>query len=400
MSQDSAPKDEGDKVVSRPAKLVQTYGPGETVLMEPEDANPQALQWRNRLSWKAWKLVLARTVLDFGPIALMDRGATMTYFTITAFAPTLLAFYSMISLLFPTDREELRNMIGGIISDTVTPELREQAFNLVFNVVGTPEQSTVAIVISLLISLFSASAYVRAFSRSANVIYGRTEGRSWPVTWLTMWGITVLMVVGGVIIIAGLVLRTSIVDAVLGPIAEPLRLQGVVEYLNEMLLPVWEWLRYPVMILAAMALVSCLYYFAPNVRPGRFRLLTMGSAMALIVIGVLWGLFNWYVSSFGVQSAYGAFGTVLAVLVLVWVMNIVLLLGVKLDAEILRAKELQMGWSAEDMVQAAPRAQDAVLFRYKIVGFLRRLAREVAEEAEAKREVAEQEKLQEIHDRD
>lgn len=400
MSEDSAPKDEGEKVVSRPAKLVQTYGPGETVLLEPEDANPQALQWRNRLSWKAWKLVLARTVLDFGPIALMDRGATMTYFTITAFAPTLLAFYSMISLIFPTDREELRNMIGGIISDTVTPELREQAFNLVFNVVGTPAQSTVAIVISLLISLFSASAYVRAFSRSANVIYGRTEGRSWPVTWLTMWGITVLMVVGGVIIIAGLVLRTSIVDAVLGPIAEPLRLQGVVEYLNEMLLPVWEWLRYPVMILAAMALVSCLYYFAPNVRPGRFRLLTMGSAMALIVIGVLWGLFNWYVSSFGVQSAYGAFGTVLAVLVLVWVMNIVLLLGVKLDAEILRAKELQMGWSAEDMVQAAPRAQDAVLFRYKIVGFLHRLAREVAEDAEAKREVAEQEKLQEIHDRD
>lgn len=400
MSEDSAPKDEGDKVVSRPAKLVQTYGPGETVLLEPEDANPQALQWRNRLSWKAWKLVLARTVLDFGPIALMDRGATMTYFTITAFAPTLLAFYSMISLLFPTDREELRNMIGGIISDTVTPELREQAFNLVFNVVGTPAQSTVAIVISLLISLFSASAYVRAFSRSANVIYGRTEGRSWPVTWLTMWGITVLMVVGGVIIIAGLVLRTSIVDAVLGPIAEPLRLQGVVEYLNEMLLPVWEWLRYPVMILAAMALVSCLYYFAPNVRPGRFRLLTMGSAMALIVIGVLWSLFNWYVSSFGVQSAYGAFGTVLAVLVLVWVMNIVLLLGVKLDAEILRAKELQMGWNAEDMVQAAPRAQDAVLFRYKIVGFLHRLAREVAEDAEAKREVAEQEKLQEIHDRD
>ena len=400
MSEDDSAKGADKEIIARPAKLVQTYGPGETVLVDPPDKNPKALQRGNRLSWKGWKLVIARTVLDFGPVALMDRGATLTYFTITAMAPTLLAFYSLVTLMFPSDKDDLREFMGGVIEDTVPEELREQALDLLLNVAGTPEQSTVAIIISVLVSLFSSSAYVRAFSRSCNVIYTRTEGRSLPVTWLTMWGITVLMVLGGVIMVAGLVLRTSIVDAVLGPIAEPLRLQGVVDYLNQIFIPVWNWLRYPVVILAAIALVSCLYYFAPNVRPGRFRLLTVGSALALVVIGLLWALFNWFVSNFGLQSAYGAFGSVLAMLVMVWAMNIVLLLGVKLDAEILRAKELQVGWNAEEMVQAAPRSQDAVLFRYKIVGFLHRLARDVYEDAQSKREMEEQESVKRSGDRD
>ena len=71
----------------------------------------------------------------------------------------------------------------------------------------------------------------------------------------------------------------------------------------------------------------------------------------------------------------------LAVLVAIWGMNIVLLLGVKLDAEILRAKELQKGIEASDMIQAAPRADNAVRFRRRIDAWLERLAEEVLRDA-------------------
>ena len=385
MSDDTR-ANEDTTIVARPAQLVQSYGPGTINLLEPADSRPKALQRKNRLTWKGWKLVIARTVFDFSPLALMDRGAAMTYFTITAFAPTLLASYSLVTLLFPTDEGELRDVVSVFINQVIPPELREQAFDLFLNVVGSPTRSTVAIVISIIISLLSASAYVRAFSRSSNVIYGRTEGRSLPVTWLTMWGITLLMVVGGVILIAALVLRESVVEAILGPLAGPLGLTSVLDYLTRILLPVWEWLRYPVAAVAAVALVSCLYYFAPNVRPGRFRVLTIGSALALLVTLGLWLLFDLYVSTIGVRSAYGAFGAVLAVLGVIWLMNIVLLLGVKVDAEILRAKQLQVGWDSEEIVQAAPRSQDAVLFQHKIRGFLHRLAEDVKQEAHTTRD--------------
>lgn len=373
------------ETVSHAAEFVQPYGPGQIETVEPRYARDEPLRRSNRLTKKSWKLVLARTVMDFAPLALMDRGATMTYFSVTAFAPMLLAFYSTVTLLFPADENELRDMVGGLIDEAVPEPLREQAFDLFVSVVGTPAQSTVALVISLLVSLLAASAYVRAFSRSTNVIYGRMEGRGLPVTWLTMWAITLLLVVGLVVVVAALVLRESIINAVLGPIAEPLGLTGALDYLNQILLPVWEWVRYPAVVVAAVVLVSCLFYFAPNVRPGRFRLLTVGAVFAMLVIGAEWALFGVYLSIFGLRSAYGAFGTVLAVLVAVWAMNIVLLLGVKLDAEILRAKELQAGYDSEVLIQAPPRSQDAVLFQRKVRLCLHRLAEDVREEAASKR---------------
>lgn len=373
------------ETVSHVAEFVQPYGPGQIETVEPRYARDEPLRRSNRLTKKSWKLVLARTVLDFAPLALMDRGATMTYFSVTAFAPMLLAFYSTVTLLFPADENELRDMVGGLIDEAVPEALREQAFDLFVSVVGTPAQSTVALVISLLVSLLAASAYVRAFSRSTNVIYGRMEGRGLPVTWLTMWAITVLLVIGLVVVVAALVLRESIINAVLGPIAEPLGLTGALDYLNQILLPVWEWARYPAVVVAAVVLVSCLFYFAPNARPGRFRLLTVGAVFAMLVIGAEWALFGVYLSIFGLRSAYGAFGTVLTVLVAVWAMNIVLLLGVKLDAEILRAKELQAGYDSEVLIQAPPRSQDAVLFQRKVRLWLHRLAEDVKEEAASKR---------------
>ena len=206
------------------------------------------------------------------------------------------------------------------------------------------------------------------------------------VTWLTMWAITLLLVAGLVVVVAALVLREDLINAVVGPIAEPLGLQGVVNYLNQILLPVWEWLRYPAVVVTAVVFLSCLFYFAPNVRPGQFRLLTVGAVFAMLIIGAEWALFGWYVSTFGVRSAYGAFGAVLAVLVAIWGMNIVLLLGVKLDAEILRAKELQNGIEASNMIQAAPRADNAVRFRHKIDAWLERLAEDVLWEAEQEAE--------------
>lgn len=366
--------------------LIRPYGPGAIDTFDPAVNESEVLHRGNRLGKKAWKLVLARTAFDLGPLAITDRGASMTFFSVTAFAPMLLAFYSMVTLLFPTDQEELRGMIGGFIGNTVPEALRPQAMDLFLTVVGTPAQSTIALVLSIIISLLSASAYVRAFSRSTNVIYGRTEGRSLWVTWLTMWAITLLLVAGLVVVVAALVLREDLINAVVGPIAEPLGLQGVVNYLNQILLPVWEWLRYPAVVVTAVVLLSCLFYFAPNVRPGRFRLLTVGAVFAMLIIGAEWALFGWYVSTFGVRSAYGAFGAVLAVLVAIWGMNIVLLLGVKLDAEILRAKELQKGIEASDMIQAAPRADNAVRFRRKIDAWLERLAEDVLRDAEREAE--------------
>ena len=364
MSDPESEQPEQPASASRRAELILPYGPGEIHVAQPREVNPIARG--HRLSWPGWKLVFKKVVADFGNDAMVDKGATLTYYTVLSLAPSLLALYSILTLLLPRDKEAADSLLNDVVTQYVPAELQEQTLELLQTIVGTPAQSTVALTISVLISLISASAYVRSFSRNANLMYGRTEGRNLFITWLTMWVITLVMVVGGVLIVMGAFLTENIVNAVLGPIAKPLRLEEELNYLTKIFLPVWAYLRVPVIVLTAIALVSVLYYLAPNVKPGRFRVLTVGSTLALIVVAVIWTAFSWYLSAIGIRSPYGAFGTVLALLGLIWVMNIVLLGGVKIDAEILRAKELQAGLDSARVIQAPPRSNAGAKWRLKM----------------------------------
>ncbi|AKV58750.1 hypothetical protein AK829_05720 [Corynebacterium riegelii] len=359
--------------------MVVSYGTGDLVVTSYDYETP--LRRDNRLTRAGWKSLFRRVVTDFSNDAMVDRAATLTYYTLLSVAPMLLAAYSMFSLLMPSSDEMADSIIADLIAQYVPVQLQEEAFRLISVIVGTPAESTIALAVSVIISLLSASAYVRSFSRNANLIYGRTEGRPIVVTWLTMWLVTLVMVVGAVLIILGALLTDSIVNAVLGPIARPLQLQEELDYLTSIFLPVWAYLRGPVIAVVSIALVSVLYYFAPNVKPGRFRVLTLGSATALLVIAGLWMSFGLYLKYVGIRTTYGAFGTVLAVLALIWLMNIVLLEGVKIDAEVLRSKELQAGMDASRNIQAPPRSNRGAAWRLKTRRWTDRAAAEILQES-------------------
>ena len=366
------------------ADLVMEYGTGELVVPPHDYETP--LKRGNRLTRPGWKSVFRRAVTDFSNDAMVDRAATLTYYTLLSMAPMLLAAYSIFSLLMPRGDDMADSLMADLVALYVPAELQADAMRLLSAIVGTPSQSTIALVVSVIISLLSASGYVRSFSRNANLIYGRVEGRPIAVTWLTMWLITVVMVIGAVVIILGALLTDSIVNAVFGPIARPLQLEEELDYMTSMFLPVWDYLRGPVIAVTSIALVSLLYYFAPNVKPGRFRVLTLGSASALLVIGLLWVGFSWYLKLVGIRSTYGAFGTVLAVLALIWLMNIVLLEGVKIDAEVLRAKELQDGLDSRRNIQAPPRSNAGAAWRLQMRRWTDRAADEILDSRAADRE--------------
>lgn len=362
------------------AELIVPYGAGDLIVAPAAETVPDPLAKGNRLTWPSVKLILKRIVLDFSFDAMVDRAATLTYYAVLSMAPMLLATYSVFSLLVPREELAADSALTEIIQMYVPEALQDDAMKLLFTIIGTPTQSTVALVISLLISLLSASGYVRSFSRNANLIYGRTEGRNIVVTWVTMWLITLALVVGAIVIVLGALLNESVVNAVLGPIARPLGLEDVLEYLNSIFLPVWAYLRGPIIAATAVAMISVLYYFTPNVRRGRFRFFTLGSSLALIVITLLWVAFGWYLAVIGIRSPYGAFGTVLAVLGLIWVMNIVLLEGVKIDAEVLRAKELQVGMDSARVIQARPRSNAGAAWRAQTQRWTDRTVAEIREE--------------------
>ena len=367
-----------------PAEEPETIVPfkGPTVLeVQGHDDERNPLAKGNRLRKERWGLVIRRTWNDFFHDAFMDRAAGMTYFTLMAFAPTVLAAYSIATLIFSSRQSEVEQLTSEFIEQYVPGSLSEQAHTVVGTIIGSSAQGTLALIISLAISLFSASAYVRAFSRTANTVYGRVEGRGIIRTWALMWGLTAVIVVGAVIVLFANLLRDAVLNEGLIPLARNVGLEDAATYLVRIFLPVWNWLRFPVTVVVVLTLIAVLYHFSPNVRPGRFRWITYGSVVALVGTVASWGLVGLYLKYLAVATAYGALSTVMAVFVATWLMNTVLIVGIKIDAEVLRAKELQLGLHSERFIQAPPRSDSSSQAQARAQESLEQRAREISDNA-------------------
>lgn len=284
-----------------------------------------------------------------------DLAAMLTYYTVLSLAPALLAIFSIISLVLAGNADAVTSMVDRFTREYVPADYQELVTDLVSTMVGSATGGTIALIIGIATALWSASAYVKAFSRSSNIIYSREEGRGLIKQTATMLLTTLAMLVGVVLILVALALNETLVSGILGPIAEPLGLGGTLTFLTDTFLPVWAWVKWPVILALVVALIAVLYYFTPNVKPPKFTWMSLGSLIAIIGIALAGVVLYIYFTFFGSYSSYGAVGGVMALLLTLWVFNIMLLLGVEIDAEVERARELQADLPAEDNIQLPPR---------------------------------------------
>jgi membrane protein len=94
------------------------------------------------------------------------------------------------------------------------------------------------------------------------------------------------------------------------------------------------WLRWPVSALIMMLIVACLYYILPDVEQD-FKLITPGSIVA-VVTWVLASLgFSLYAGHFGnYEVVYGTLGSVIVLLLWIWISALAVLLGAEINAVI------------------------------------------------------------------
>lgn len=309
-----------------------------------------------KLDGAGWKYALTRALKEFGNDGGTDLAAKLTYYLVLSLAPSLLAVFSILSLVLASNRGAIDDLLGqltGLVPSDYQP--------LVTNLVTTMSDSAgsgggiIALIIGIATALWSASAYVKAFNRSANTVYGYEEGRGLVKLTLTNLLTTLILIVGIVAVLISLALNRSLVDGFLQPIAGPLGMTGVVNFLSDTFLPVWAWVKWPVVVLILLVLIATLYYTTPNVQKPRFHLFGPGNIVALVGMVLAAVALSVYFTQFAGYSAYGAIGTVMALLFALWIFNIVLLLGLEVDAEVERARQLEAGLPAEARVQLPPK---------------------------------------------
>jgi membrane protein len=211
--------------------------------------------------------------------------------------------------------------------------------------VATSPGAGIGLVVGVLGALWSASGYVGAFGRAMNTVYEIEEGRPfWKLRPLT------LVVTLVTLVLVGCVLVMLVVS---GPLAASI---GSVIGLGSQAVTAWNIAKWPVLVVFVVLIVAMLYYATPNVKQPRFRWLSVGAVVAIVVWVAASAAFGLYVSTFGgYGKTYGSLAGAVVGLLWLWITNLALLFGAELDSELERGRELQAGIPAEEGIQLPAR---------------------------------------------
>jgi membrane protein len=228
-------------------------------------------------------------------------------------------------------------ILSPLISDPTTLENINNRLLDLANAGG----AGIGLLIGVVGALWSASGYVGAFSRAMNTIYEVDEGRPW-------WRMRPMQVVVTVITVA-LSAVALIILIVTGPVAESI---GNALGVGDNLVTLWNIAKWPVLAIVVMIIVALLYWATPNVEFTRFRVISVGAFVAILIWLLASVGFAFYVAQFGsYNKTYGSLAGVIVFLLWIWITNVALLFGAELDAELERGRELQIGLAAEEALQ-------------------------------------------------
>jgi len=296
------------------------------------------------------KYMAKRVLTEFGRDGGTDQAAKLTYFMVLSIAPTLLALFSLATLLLSGMKDQIAALLVDLINQAAGGSglgADGAVKSTVTSLMGSSTGGTVALIIGIATALWSASGYIKAYGRVANHIYDVPEGRG-PIRMNgTMLLLTIAMILGILLVMISILLSESIVQGLLGPISSTIGAEGVLSFLLDSFLPIWTWVKWPVILLIAFALISLLYWGAPNLKKP-FRFISPGGVFAIVGIGVAAVALSIYMGTVAGYSSYGAIGGIMAVLFALWVINIVIIMGAEVDAEYERVRELSAGKPAED----------------------------------------------------
>src|SRR3954451_12080169 len=294
------------------------------------------------LGRRSWWAILKRTVKEFQDDNLTDWAAALTYYGVMSLFPMLVALVAVLGLFGSAD--SVTKMVGSL-NEVGLGSIARAINNPLGDVVRNRSGAGILFVLGLAIALWSASGYIGAFIRASNTIYEVEEGR--PFYKLRPLQLLVTIVMGLLLslVAIGLVITGPLTDAV-----------GNLLGLGHSATTVFSIAKWPVMLVIVMGMFAALYYIAPNVRQPRFRWITPGGVVAVLIWVAASAGFGVYIAHFASYSkTYGTLGSVITFLVWLWLSNIALLLGAELDSELERERELKQGLPAGRELQLPPR---------------------------------------------
>jgi membrane protein len=92
--------------------------------------------------------------------------------------------------------------------------------------------------------------------------------------------------------------------------------------------------RWPVLLVGVSFAIALVYRFGPSRDKTQWRWISPGNVLAAVVWLAASLLFSWYTKNFGrYNETYGSLGAAIGFMTWLWISNIVILVGAKVNAE-------------------------------------------------------------------
>jgi len=242
-----------------------------------------------------------------------DTAAAITYYAFLSLPSLLLVAVGFFSLFADAGTiAELMRKLAGVVPTEAISLLEDSLTRVTENHGG----GLVMIVVGFLIAAWTVSGTMGAVIRALNRIFGELEGRGFVKQ--RAIGVTlVVLVIAAFALVFGLL--------VLGP------------YLSDWTGLGWVWwlAQWPILVGGLLLAFGLVYWLGPNRSAVRFKPISAGSLLAVVIWLAGSGAFAVYVSMFGsYNKAWGSLAAVIVMLTWLWLSSLALLLGAELDADL------------------------------------------------------------------
>lgn len=242
-------------------------------------------------------------------------AAGIAFYGLLALVPTLIATVSIYGLINQGNEEEIKQQIedaAGSLDESTKEFVQGQLTSIT-----TSEGNLAALVVGIVLALFSASGAVQKLMATVAVAYEAPEGRpGWKVR-LLAYGFTVGAIVGVVAMVTVVGVIPAVLDTVDlgGPAEAAIRI-----------------LQVPVFALLFVAGLTVLYRYGPDRSP-RTPWRNPGAWVATILWVLFAILFSFYSSNIGAMPAsYGLLGTVAALMIFLQLTALAVIIGAEYNA--------------------------------------------------------------------
>jgi membrane protein len=288
---------------------------------------------RTLCTFEALKRVVAKFLRDDA----LGLAAQLAYYLTLALFPFILF---LVSLMGTFSTPQLADYVLEYFRQVLPDSVYETVSNYTGDVLSGRNPAPGLLSFGILATIWAASGAFSALINALNRAYDAQETRPfWKVKGIAILmtlGLSVLILVGVLLLVAGPPIGRAVAD-IFG--------------LGDAFVFVWNIVRWPVALLFLVTVVALIYYLAPAAAQP-FRWITPGG-----FIGVaLWVLasigFNIYLSNFGYyDKTYGSIGAAIVLLLYFYISSLTILFGAELNATLARMKEEISG---KQVVDAKP----------------------------------------------